>query len=200
MTLYERYQDRQLAAARLEAELAAARLQALRGHLQPHFLFNSLHSIAALARTGRHRGRRAPDGRPQRAAAPCARRRRSALGLAARGAADRRAVSGDSARAVSRSARRHRGSRARRRRCPRAAARRAAARGERGASWPRAAGARGVALGAGDARQRVHPDRRRGQWRRPAARMDAPGFDRHGPSEPGVAPRAPSSAMPRRSR
>jgi len=52
MTLYERYQDRQVAAARLEAELAAARLQALRGHLQPHFLFNSLHSIAALARTG----------------------------------------------------------------------------------------------------------------------------------------------------
>jgi two-component system LytT family sensor kinase len=52
MTLYERYQDRQVAAARLEAELAAARLHALRGHLQPHFLFNSLHSIAALARAG----------------------------------------------------------------------------------------------------------------------------------------------------
>jgi two-component system LytT family sensor kinase len=52
LTLYERYQDRQLAAARLQAELAAARLQALRGHLQPHFLFNSLHSIAALARAG----------------------------------------------------------------------------------------------------------------------------------------------------
>src|SRR5215210_5984827 len=41
MTLHDRYQDRQLAAARLQAELAAARLQALRGHLQPHFLFNS---------------------------------------------------------------------------------------------------------------------------------------------------------------
>lgn len=52
LTLYERYQDRQIAAARLQAELAAARLQALRGHLQPHFLFNSLHSIAALARAG----------------------------------------------------------------------------------------------------------------------------------------------------
>jgi two-component system, LytTR family, sensor kinase len=52
LTLYERYQDRQVAAARLQAELAAARLQALRGHLQPHFLFNSLHSIAALARAG----------------------------------------------------------------------------------------------------------------------------------------------------
>jgi two-component system, LytTR family, sensor kinase len=52
LTLYERYRDRQLAAARLETELTAARLQALRGHLQPHFLFNSLHSIAALARAG----------------------------------------------------------------------------------------------------------------------------------------------------
>jgi two-component system, LytTR family, sensor kinase len=52
MTLYERYRDRHVAAARLQAELAAARLQALRGHLQPHFLFNSLHSIAALARAG----------------------------------------------------------------------------------------------------------------------------------------------------
>jgi signal transduction histidine kinase len=52
MTLYERYQDRQVAAARLQAELAVARLHALRGQLQPHFLFNSLHSIAALARTG----------------------------------------------------------------------------------------------------------------------------------------------------
>ena len=52
LTLYERYQDREVAAVKLQAELAAARLQALRGHLQPHFLFNSLHSIAALARTG----------------------------------------------------------------------------------------------------------------------------------------------------
>jgi sensor histidine kinase YesM len=52
MTLHDRYRDRQVAAARLQAELAAARLQSLRGHLQPHFLFNSLHSIAALARSG----------------------------------------------------------------------------------------------------------------------------------------------------
>jgi sensor histidine kinase YesM len=50
MTLQSRYRDRQLAAARLEAELGAARLEALRVQLQPHFLFNSLHSIAALAR------------------------------------------------------------------------------------------------------------------------------------------------------
>ena len=56
LTLQERYRDRQLAAARLEAELGAARLDALRGQLQPHFLFNSLHSIASLARAGDNAG------------------------------------------------------------------------------------------------------------------------------------------------
>jgi signal transduction histidine kinase len=50
MTLHDRYRERQAAAAALQTELAAARLQALRNHLEPHFLFNSLHSIAALAR------------------------------------------------------------------------------------------------------------------------------------------------------
>jgi len=52
LRLHERYRDRQLAAVQLQGELTAARLEALRGHLQPHFLFNSLHSIASLARTG----------------------------------------------------------------------------------------------------------------------------------------------------
>jgi two-component system, LytTR family, sensor kinase len=50
MTLQDRYRERQAAAAALQLELATARLQALRNHLEPHFLFNSLHSIAALAR------------------------------------------------------------------------------------------------------------------------------------------------------
>ena len=50
LTLHDRYRERQAAAAALQAELATARLQALRNHLEPHFLFNSLHSIAALAR------------------------------------------------------------------------------------------------------------------------------------------------------
>jgi signal transduction histidine kinase len=50
MTLHDRYRERQAAAAALQAELGEARLQALRNHLEPHFLFNSLHSIAALAR------------------------------------------------------------------------------------------------------------------------------------------------------
>jgi signal transduction histidine kinase len=52
LVLHERFLDRQIAAAKLEAELAAARLDALRRQLQPHFLFNSLHSIASLARAG----------------------------------------------------------------------------------------------------------------------------------------------------
>jgi two-component system LytT family sensor kinase len=52
IVLHDRYRDRQLAAATLEAELAGARLDALRTQLQPHFLFNSLHSIASLARAG----------------------------------------------------------------------------------------------------------------------------------------------------
>jgi two-component system LytT family sensor kinase len=52
LVLHGRFRDRELATARLQAELSAARLDALRGQLQPHFLFNSLHSIASLARSG----------------------------------------------------------------------------------------------------------------------------------------------------
>ncbi len=52
LVLHRRYRDRELATARLQAELSAAKLEALRGQLQPHFLFNSLHSIASLARAG----------------------------------------------------------------------------------------------------------------------------------------------------
>ena len=51
LLLFQHYQDRAAAEVQLQAELAAARLQALRSHLEPHFLFNSLHSIAALARS-----------------------------------------------------------------------------------------------------------------------------------------------------
>jgi two-component system LytT family sensor kinase len=50
LLMVQRYQDRAAAQTQLQAELAAARLRALRGHLEPHFLFNGLHSIAALAR------------------------------------------------------------------------------------------------------------------------------------------------------
>lgn len=40
--------DRELHAAQLEGRLAKARLQALKSQLQPHFLFNTMHSISAL--------------------------------------------------------------------------------------------------------------------------------------------------------
>ena len=52
MGYYNHYRERQVAAAQLEAQLTAARLDTLRAQLQPHFLFNSLHSIASLARAG----------------------------------------------------------------------------------------------------------------------------------------------------
>lgn len=52
IAFHNHYRERQVAAARLEAQLAAARLDTLRAQLQPHFLFNSLHSIASLARAG----------------------------------------------------------------------------------------------------------------------------------------------------
>lgn len=42
--------EREIQASELRAELARAELQTLRAKIQPHFLFNALHSIAALAR------------------------------------------------------------------------------------------------------------------------------------------------------
>jgi hypothetical protein len=42
--------DRDVRAARLEAALVQAKLDSLQGRLQPHFLFNTLNSIAALIR------------------------------------------------------------------------------------------------------------------------------------------------------
>ena len=45
---YRRYQERELRNAELEAGLAQARLQALQMQLNPHFLFNTLHSISSL--------------------------------------------------------------------------------------------------------------------------------------------------------
>jgi two-component system LytT family sensor kinase len=54
MFLYDRWRERETQAARLESELAASRLAALQQQMQPHFLFNSLHAIASLARDGRN--------------------------------------------------------------------------------------------------------------------------------------------------
>lgn len=45
------YRRRVAEAARLEADLARSRLDALRGQLQPHFLFNALHAASSLIDT-----------------------------------------------------------------------------------------------------------------------------------------------------
>jgi two-component system, LytTR family, sensor kinase len=49
----KRLKAQQLAASRLEAALSRAQLEALRGRLQPHFLFNSLNAIRVLLRQDR---------------------------------------------------------------------------------------------------------------------------------------------------
>jgi len=45
---YGKFRERELRAVELEKSLAQARLQALQMQLNPHFLFNSLHSISSL--------------------------------------------------------------------------------------------------------------------------------------------------------
>lgn len=45
---YRKYRERELRASELEKNLAQAKLQALQMQLNPHFLFNTLHSISAL--------------------------------------------------------------------------------------------------------------------------------------------------------
>ncbi len=48
LVYYRSFRDREMRAAQLEATLASAQLDALRVQLRPHFLFNTLNSIAAL--------------------------------------------------------------------------------------------------------------------------------------------------------
>jgi signal transduction histidine kinase len=45
---YRRYREREARASQLEARLATSQLQALKMQLQPHFLFNTLHSVSML--------------------------------------------------------------------------------------------------------------------------------------------------------
>jgi signal transduction histidine kinase len=51
LSYYRRFRDRQLHSAKLEMQLTKSHLQALKSHLQPHFLFNTMHSISALMLT-----------------------------------------------------------------------------------------------------------------------------------------------------
>ncbi|MBL8986349.1 MAG: histidine kinase [Gemmatimonadales bacterium] len=48
---YQRFRERELAAAALREQLAEAKLQALRMQLNPHFLFNAMNTIAMLVRS-----------------------------------------------------------------------------------------------------------------------------------------------------
>jgi sensor histidine kinase YesM len=50
-TFYREARDRQIAAVELESMLQQAQLEALRSQLNPHFLFNALHSMAELVHT-----------------------------------------------------------------------------------------------------------------------------------------------------
>jgi signal transduction histidine kinase len=49
---YREYRNRELTASKLQASLTEARLEALRAQLNPHFLFNTLNAISALALKG----------------------------------------------------------------------------------------------------------------------------------------------------
>jgi LytS/YehU family sensor histidine kinase len=55
---YRKYRERELRALELEKRLAQAKLQALQMQLNPHFLFNTLHSVSALM----HQDVEAADG------------------------------------------------------------------------------------------------------------------------------------------
>jgi LytS/YehU family sensor histidine kinase len=50
---YRRTRARELHLARLEGQLSRARLQALNAQIRPHFLFNTMHTIGQLWRSGR---------------------------------------------------------------------------------------------------------------------------------------------------
>ena len=51
LSYYQRFREKEHAAAQLEVQLANAKLSALRMQLNPHFLFNAMNSISSLMRT-----------------------------------------------------------------------------------------------------------------------------------------------------
>ena len=51
---YKRFRDRALRASQLEARLARAQLEVLKGQLHPHFLFNTLNAISTLVHRDAH--------------------------------------------------------------------------------------------------------------------------------------------------
>jgi signal transduction histidine kinase len=51
---YRKYRERELVATRLETQLTQAQLDSLRMQLHPHFLFNTLNSIAGLVRDNKN--------------------------------------------------------------------------------------------------------------------------------------------------
>ncbi|MCX6934424.1 MAG: histidine kinase, partial [Verrucomicrobia bacterium] len=54
LEIYQKYKSEELRSAQLEARLIEAELKALREQLQPHFLFNTMNTIAVLVREGRN--------------------------------------------------------------------------------------------------------------------------------------------------
>jgi two-component system, LytTR family, sensor kinase len=56
-----RLQEQEAVAARAEVQRVRAELQALRGQLNPHFLFNTLHTMSALVRSDPQQAERALD-------------------------------------------------------------------------------------------------------------------------------------------
>ncbi|MEM1269672.1 MAG: histidine kinase [Bacteroidota bacterium] len=52
---YSRYRQRERLASQLQVQLMEANLRALKMQLNPHFLFNTLNSVAALVRTNRNK-------------------------------------------------------------------------------------------------------------------------------------------------
>jgi LytS/YehU family sensor histidine kinase len=51
VSYYQRFRERELRSSQLQTQLAKSHLQALKSQLQPHFLFNTMHSISALMLT-----------------------------------------------------------------------------------------------------------------------------------------------------